>query len=252
MPFPVIFLDDGGVMNDNRRRGPQWRRHVADFMAPRLGGSKAAWGRANAAVAGGLFEEMAQAAPGTPAYGWWTDVDAYLDMWLIRSCREVGMEPPGEAAERLALAREANDYVTRRVRAAVPGAIPAIRALRRRGYTLHTASGEFEADLAGYLEGMGVRDCFGTLYGCDLVGVPKIEPGYYRRLFRHAGVDSREALIVDDREQMLDWAAAEGARTVLCREAPPTDGRHGHIARLAELPALLRREQRRRRSGGAA
>ncbi len=34
---PVILLDDGGVMNDNRLRGEQWQRLVGEFFAPRLG-----------------------------------------------------------------------------------------------------------------------------------------------------------------------------------------------------------------------
>lgn len=37
-PQPVLSLDDGGVMNDNARRAPQWRRLVGDFLIPRPGG----------------------------------------------------------------------------------------------------------------------------------------------------------------------------------------------------------------------
>ena len=36
MTHPVLFLDDGGVMNDNRLRGEQWRRMVAEFFTPIL------------------------------------------------------------------------------------------------------------------------------------------------------------------------------------------------------------------------
>ncbi len=43
----VVFLDDGGVMNDNRMRGPAWQRLVAEYFAPRLGGEPAAWAAAN-------------------------------------------------------------------------------------------------------------------------------------------------------------------------------------------------------------
>lgn len=35
----TIFVDDGGVMNDNRLRAPQWRRLLGEFFPPRLGGS---------------------------------------------------------------------------------------------------------------------------------------------------------------------------------------------------------------------
>ncbi len=239
MDRPVIFLDDGGVMNDNRRRGPQWQRHVSDFLAPRLGGRKRDWRLANAVVAERLFRDMSLPASDTSDPPFWFIHDRYLDTWLVGMCRELALDPPDTAAGRLALAREASAYVTRRVHAAIRGAVPAIRALYRRGYPLHTASGEFAADLEGYLDSMGVRPCFGTLYGCDLVGAAKAGPAYYDRLFRHACVEPAQAIVVDDTERALDWAAAVGARTVLCGPAAPTGGHHGHVARLADLPALL-------------
>jgi hypothetical protein len=34
----VAFLDDGGVLNDNGRRGPEYRRLLGEYMPPRLGG----------------------------------------------------------------------------------------------------------------------------------------------------------------------------------------------------------------------
>lgn len=241
---PVIFLDDGGVMNDNQRRGPQWQRHVADFLAPRLGGRKRDWRRANAAVAARLFRQMSLPPAGGPDDDFRTAPEPYLEAWLVGMCQEVDRQPPDGAVQRLALAREASAYVTRHVHAAIPGAIPAIRALWRQGYTLHTASSEFAADLDGYLRAMGVRDCFGTLYGCDVLGVAKAGPGYYERLFEHARVDPASALVVDDMEQALDWAAAAGARTVLCSPVAPFGCRHGHVVSLAALPSWLRNAAR--------
>jgi HAD superfamily hydrolase (TIGR01509 family) len=239
MDRPVIFLDDGGVLNDNRRRGPQWQRHVADFLAPRLGGYKRDWRLANAVVSERLFRDMSPLASGTADHSFWAAPERYLEEWLAGMCRELALDPPASATQRLALAQEAAAYVTRRVHAAIPGAIPAIRLLQRRGYTLHTASGEYAADLDGYLEGMGVRACFGTLYGCDLIGVAKSGPGYYERLFQHARVEPAQALVVDDTERALDWAAAIRACTVLCGSAAPAGSRHSHVGRLADLPALL-------------
>ena len=47
MPQFVVFLDDGGVMNDNSQRGFQWRRLVGEFFVPLLGGTSEAWVEAN-------------------------------------------------------------------------------------------------------------------------------------------------------------------------------------------------------------
>ena len=41
----MVFLDDGGVMNDNNERGLQWQRLVSEFFAPLLGGPADAWFR---------------------------------------------------------------------------------------------------------------------------------------------------------------------------------------------------------------
>lgn len=46
----TIFLDDGGVMNDNERRSAEWRRLIGEFLSPRLGGTPEAWGEANGVV----------------------------------------------------------------------------------------------------------------------------------------------------------------------------------------------------------
>ena len=52
----VVFLDDGGVMSDNRLRGVQWQRLVGEFFVPLLGGTHEAWANANLVVASRLFD----------------------------------------------------------------------------------------------------------------------------------------------------------------------------------------------------
>lgn len=74
----AIFLDDGGVMNDNAVRGPQWQRLVAAFFAPRLGGDPAAWAGANRLVATALFADYSRAMRGLD--------DAGFNAWL-HGCR---------------------------------------------------------------------------------------------------------------------------------------------------------------------
>ena len=46
----VIFLDDGGVINDSRERRLQWYLFVAEYFVPKLGGTAAAWAEANYTV----------------------------------------------------------------------------------------------------------------------------------------------------------------------------------------------------------
>lgn len=236
---PAIFLDDGGVMSDNRLRGAQWRRLVGEFFPPRLGGTPDAWAAANGGVLERMLDPTSWEARLRAARGY-ADFDRRYQLdWLGWMCERVGVPTPPED-EALALSREATAYVTRRIRAAFPGAADAIRALRDHGHPLHTASGESSADLSGYLEAMGVRPLFRRLYGPDLVDTFKESPRYYVRVFADAGVAPGDAVVVDDRASAIGWASAAGARTVLVdptgearSAATPT------VRSLAELPAAL-------------
>ena len=235
----MLFLDDGGVLNENTRRGLQWQRLVARYLVPRLGGAPEAWAAANAEVAARLFREYEAHFGADAAASWATYWAGYEEDWLGGMCAAVGVLPPPDRATRLRLVRECDRYVTRRVRAAMPGAVGAIRQLHAVGYTLATASGETSWELDGYLTGMRVRDCFGALYGPDQVDTAKAGPLFYERIFAHAAVRPSQVLVVDDSERALGWAAAVGARTVLCRPEPPANPSHLHVRALAGLPRLL-------------
>jgi HAD superfamily hydrolase (TIGR01509 family) len=237
----MVFLDDGGVMNDNSTRASQWQRLVSEFFVPLLGGPAEAWSRANWVVADRLFEPVAwrrrvRAAPDYKSFEC-----AYQVEWLQGMCELVGVGTPPEE-ECLRLARRAAAFITCRVQAAFPGAVDTIRTLHRQGYTLHTASGESSLDLAGYLQAMGVRDCFGRLYGPDLIATLKEGPEYYERMFADLGIAPADALVVDDSPRAIAWATQVGAHAVLVRDSSlPRTGTTVHIESLVELPAMLQR-----------
>jgi FMN phosphatase YigB (HAD superfamily) len=238
---PVIFLDDGGVMNDNARRGPEWQRLVGVYFAPRLGGAEAAWSQANLRAVERETERGLRVRIENPHLDLGADREESIDLWFTGMAREVGVAVPDDRADRLRLVEDAIAFITRRVRSDYPGAIEAIQSLDRVGYRLYTASGEHSVELDGYLTGMGVRACFQTLYGPDLVQTSKAGPHYYERMFAHAGIAPESAFVVDDTEVVLEWAASVGTRTVLCRPEPPRSARHGHIVSLAGLPEELER-----------
>ncbi|MGB2693918.1 MAG: HAD family hydrolase [Dehalococcoidia bacterium] len=232
----TIFLDDGGVMNDNDVRGPQWQRLVAEYLVPCLGGEHDRWAEANSIVAQRLWDEFAARPPDDSYAAYWAD---YPARWLKEMCEMVGIEAPDEGAC-IALSNETSAYVIPRVRSTYPGVVDAIRALNHSGHTLRTASGEPSDHLDGYLTGMGVRDCFaGALYGPDIVDTPKNHPAYYSRIFAHAAVVPANAVVVDNDLEMLANAAGEGATTVLISADGASAGGHLAIASLAALPALL-------------
>ncbi|HZR42055.1 MAG TPA: HAD family hydrolase [Ktedonobacteraceae bacterium] len=238
----VIFLDDGGVMNDNTQRGPQWRRLVAEFFTPLLGGTPEAWSEANRTMSDQLFDPVnwqkrIQAASDYASF----DRRYQLD-WLAGMCEFVGVPTPPEE-EYLELAYRATAFIISRVRADFPGAIDAVRTLHSQGYTLHTASNGCSRDLNSLLNGMGIRDCFGRLYGPDLVNAFKLKgPEYYERIFADLGISPTDALVVDDSSRAISLAAQTGARTVLVNNSfhQETAGTL-QIKSLAELPQMIHR-----------
>jgi HAD superfamily hydrolase (TIGR01509 family) len=238
----ILFFDDGSVMNDNALRGSQWRRLVAEFFVPLLGGTAEAWSEANREVVRRLFvpEDMQARMRSAPDFA---SFDRQYEFdWLRGMCELVGVTVLPEE-ECVQLARRANAFIIPRVRSALPGAADTVRHLYRQGYTLHTASGEPSADLATYLEGMGVRDCFGRLYGPDLVNALKISTVYYERVFTDLGISPSEALVIDDLPDAVSWAIQAGARAVLIGNDPSLAETETlfHCKSLAELPALLQR-----------
>ena len=235
---PIILLDDGGVMNDNRLRGPQWQHLVGEFFAPRLGGTPAAWAEANRVLMMDLFEPGNWQARLQAATDYASFERTYWCDWLGGMCQLANVAVPSEE-ECIEFARQAETYITPRVHATFPGAIEAIHELHAQGYTLHTASGESSLNLHGYLTGMGVRDCFGWLYGSDLLGMLKETPEYYERLFAHAGIAPCDALIVDDTPRVLAWARELGAMTVLIGTEHEIPNGTLRLKSLSALPELV-------------
>jgi len=164
---------------------------------------------------------------------------AYLLDWIAGMCSLMGLPRPSEERS-LLLAQEAEAWITRRVDAAFPGAVAAIRQLHAQGYPLCTASGESSTQLAGYLSCMGVRACFGRLYGPDLIDTFKTSPAYYARLLADAAIPPTAAVIVDDSLDALAWAAEVGACPVYVgAPASAVGAPRWQITSLADLPALL-------------
>ena len=207
----VVFIDDGGVLNDNDVRAPQWRRLLGEYLTPRLGGSREAWAAANV----GAFERswaryLAQVEGAGDARGIERWIRDDRRSWLIDMCEQVGVGVPSDPS---AYAIEAGAWVSERVRADIPGAIDTVRWLHARGLTLNTASGGLSWELEPYLRGMGIRELFDHLYGPDLVDRYKNGPYFYEALLADAEVDTDAAVVVDDGEKVRGWARDAGLRT---------------------------------------
>src|SRR5689334_9804797 len=90
----MIFLDDGGVMNDNRKRGPQWQYLVSEFFVPLLGGTPEAWMEANRSVVNRLLEPVAWQTRLLSATDYKSFDRAYQLDWLRGMVELVGVVAP--------------------------------------------------------------------------------------------------------------------------------------------------------------
>ncbi|KAG0327078.1 hypothetical protein BGZ99_008418 [Dissophora globulifera] len=162
----AIFLDSGGVINDNAQRAPQWVQYLGEFLPTTiLGGSARVWGQANTQIMGSFFsrwhEYMAQAIelatkaqakalvegqdPNLVRSGedktlnvYWIFERLQLVIWIQEMCRVAAPHVPGLESDILPkltdedffqLGRSAHLYAITRVKADYPGAVDTIRLL---------------------------------------------------------------------------------------------------------------------------
>lgn len=207
----VLFIDDGGVLNDNRRRGPEWLRLIGEFMPSRLGGTSKEWIAANREVFHPLWSELQQRLSCCRSY---LEFRREYDIeWLGRMCDYVDVDAPSDDLA-IALSREAAIYVARHATADIEGAAHAVKTIRDSGYLVHTASGTPSWELDAILSKMGIRQAIGNLFGPDIVDHVKHGPEFYARLFAHVNVQPSECLVVESSQECCRWAVEAGARSV--------------------------------------
>ncbi len=159
MSLPYIFLDDGGVLNDNKLRAPQWRELIADFFVPRYGGSREQWKKANTVAFGQFLQNYDEKYGNKVDYDYikaWNEGDV---QWLTTMFEHVRLTPP-PISERLSLARESQLWITPRVKAALPGIISVVETLWKLEFPLYTASAGPSWLIRGTLIGMGLNNYF--------------------------------------------------------------------------------------------
>lgn len=235
----AVFLDDGGVLNNNELRAPQWKKLVAEYFAPRYGGKHNAWKKANSIAFENLLKSWRKAKkePDIDFQAFWQNES---ELWITTMFHHVGVTPP-PLHEQYNVAIKAEEWITPRVRAAFPGAIQTVRHLKERGYLLYTASGGTSWQLRGYIKGMGIADYFEEFYGADLINTMKASSLFYKRMFRHAGISPGQALVVDDCPENVLRAQEVGATGVLVTTSENEYQEHlfRAIKRIDSLPNLL-------------
>ncbi|KAG0005011.1 hypothetical protein BGZ65_012171 [Modicella reniformis] len=218
----TIFIDTGGVINDNERRGPQWLQYMGEFFpTTSLGGTADIWCSAHSEVVEPFFRQwhdfmtmathMAEEAqakaiasgkdPKMVAQGLDPEsnvaniFDQLYQLILIQQvCNVAAPHIPGLTSklseeELFQLAKRAHAHAMERVKADYPGAVETIQALKATGlYKLYTSSGDHSRDIECNLKGLGILDCFEEVYGVDRVNCLKLSRRYFERVFDRVGL----------------------------------------------------------------
>jgi HAD superfamily hydrolase (TIGR01509 family) len=207
-----IFFDDGGVINDNKIRGMQWRRYVGEYYSTRFGGKPEVWGEANQKLITSFFEIFWKDGK-DKFYDYKEFYNEFKKNMVIGMFNEVGEIFPNEISVE-EVYNSAIDYVIPKVRSAIPGVVHAIKELAIKGFILYTATGSVSNEMKMYLEALGVSQYFIEFYGPDLINTWKSGPDYYRAIFNHSGVDPKKSVIIDDQPRFLENALEIGANVI--------------------------------------
>ncbi|MCE7734493.1 MAG: HAD family hydrolase [Candidatus Heimdallarchaeota archaeon] len=209
----VLFFDDGGVINDNEARAPQWQKLIAEYFIPKYGGTFQQWKDANLKV---LFKEIEFFA-NLLINNIYFDFSKYLDdsdeRWIALMFENLEIPVP-DRNECIKLARAAYSWIIPQVKSAYDGMNELIIKLSYH-FDLYTSSGTDYSTLKAYYKSQGIDHCFKKLYGSDLVGVFKSHPDYFNRVFKDSGVDPNNAIIIDDKEKVLDLVDGFGAKCLV-------------------------------------
>jgi len=207
-----VFLDDGGVLNDNKIRGEQWKSFVGEYYSTRFGGEPEVWGEANHKLITSVSDIFWR--DGKENFDdYQTFYNDFKKNMVLGMFKEVGKNPPKKLNIEEVF-NSARQYVIPKVRSAISGVINSIKELFTRNFILYTAAGAVSIEMKMYLEGLGVSEYFKEFYGPDLINTWKSGPEYYKAIFKHSGVDPTKAIIIDDQPRFLDNALDVGTNVI--------------------------------------
>jgi FMN phosphatase YigB (HAD superfamily) len=207
----AIFFDDGGVLNDNSIRAPQWKAFCGEFFHSRFGGDPEVWGEANQKVMTSL--EIHGMDPKEIYDDYITYYKNFKSEWVIKMFEEAGRSvPPKVEHERIF--DTTLEYVWPKVHSSTPGIIESIKILYSKGFVLYTSTALPSREIKMILEGMGIKHFFSGFYGPDLINTRKISSNFFGAIFNDIKLESKKAIVIEDRPRFIENALKTGANVI--------------------------------------
>jgi len=207
----ALFFDDGGVLNDNKIRGNQWKTLVGEYYYSRFGGDPKVWGEANHKIIPSFFDMLRDGKDKFGDYrAFYTNFKKHM---VLEMFKEVGKALP-KNINIVEVFNSAQQYVIPKIRSAIPGVVDSIIELSSKDFVLYTAAGAMSIEMKLYLEGMGINQYFKEFYGPDLFNTWKIDSEYYEAIFEHSEVDRAKTIVIEDNPRFLNGALEAGANVI--------------------------------------
>jgi HAD superfamily hydrolase (TIGR01509 family) len=208
----AIFFDDGGVLNDNNIRGPQWEVFCGEYLHSKFGGDSEVWSEANHKVSMTLAKSFWSNSK-VIFQDFNTFYANYKSEWVKQMFEEVGRSvPPKKDRERIFDATVV--YVWPRIHSAIPGIIECVKELYSNGYILYTATGLHSKEIKMVLEGMSIKQFFSEFFGPDLINTRKRNPKFFELIFKKLNIESNKAIVIEDRPKCIENAIKSGAQVI--------------------------------------
>lgn len=207
----AIFFDDGGVLNDNTIRNPQWKAFCGEFFHSRFGGDPEGWSEANQKAMTTL--DVHGIDPKEIYDDYLTFYTKFKSEWVIKMFEEAGRTVPPKAEHERIFDTTA-EYVWPKVHSAIPGIIKTIKILYSKGFVLYTSTGLASRDIKMVLEGMGIKHLFSGFYGSDLINTWKFSPKFFEAIFKDIKLESKKAIVIEDQPRFIENALKTGANVI--------------------------------------
>ncbi|NPD89353.1 MAG: HAD hydrolase-like protein [Asgard group archaeon] len=235
----AIFFDDGGVMNDNKLRGIQWMKMIGEYFSPKYGGEPHQWAEGNFDFINEIDAEYNVNLEEGNLEDYQEYFSDFILRWITSMFDYVGIECPSTEKHK-EIYFEVVDIITPNVKSAFPGVIDCIKIIHNIGLKLYTSSAEHSKELKGYLRGMRVINCFEGFYGPDLVNTHKTDESFYEAIFNDIGLDSKRAIVIDDKPRFLERAQKVGANVIqACLTEEIEASFQYYVNHMSELPEVV-------------